>query len=182
MFVEWLQGAGVLSQTLGKKARWGWTEAARLETLGRVRDLREVLRETVAAIIDRRPMPPAILALVNPLLYHRPGRELVLRANGALASLCRPRVEQPADLLYPIAESAADLLAGTRRDLIRRCEHPDCPMVFVDLTLNHIRRCCMATPCGRAMRYAVGKATGQKRAASKPPRVNDQGHGGFSND
>ncbi len=51
-------------------------------------------------------------------------------------------------LLWPIAESAADLLTSHEVSSIRLCEAPDCDWLFLDNSRNRSRRWCDMKICG----------------------------------
>lgn len=51
-------------------------------------------------------------------------------------------------ILWPIAQSAADLLTSNDRDDIRECGAPDCEWLFLDHSRNGSRRWCDMKSCG----------------------------------
>ena len=51
-------------------------------------------------------------------------------------------------ILWPIAESAAELLTSEARTAIRECEAPDCEWLFLDHSRNRSRRWCDMKSCG----------------------------------
>lgn len=51
-------------------------------------------------------------------------------------------------VLWPIAESAADLLTSSELGSIRECEAGDCAWLFLDESRNHSRRWCDMKVCG----------------------------------
>jgi predicted RNA-binding Zn ribbon-like protein len=51
-------------------------------------------------------------------------------------------------LLWPIAESAAELLTSQEVSSIRLCEAPDCDWLFLDNSRNRSRRWCDMKICG----------------------------------
>jgi predicted RNA-binding Zn ribbon-like protein len=54
----------------------------------------------------------------------------------------------PEQVLAPVAESAAELLATGDFDLIRPCENQECGLWFYDRTRSHLRRWCSMSRCG----------------------------------
>lgn len=65
----------------------------------------------------------------------------------------RDDLERP---LWPLARSAADLLAAEHRDPIRECASESCSWLFLDRSRNRSRRWCDMTTCGnraKAQRY-----------------------------
>lgn len=51
-------------------------------------------------------------------------------------------------ILWPIAQSAADLLTSPELNMVRMCEAPDCAWLFLDQSRNRSRRWCDMKVCG----------------------------------
>jgi len=51
-------------------------------------------------------------------------------------------------ILWPIAQSAADLLTSPELDAVRICEAPACAWLFIDRSRNRSRRWCDMKVCG----------------------------------
>jgi predicted RNA-binding Zn ribbon-like protein len=51
-------------------------------------------------------------------------------------------------VLWPISQSAADLLTSDELKMVRFCEAPDCEWLFLDRSRNRSRRWCDMTSCG----------------------------------
>lgn len=68
------------------------------------------------------------------------------------------RVATPEDLLVPVAEAIAELLAEGDFALVRKCESPDCTLWFYDRTKSHHRRWCSMAVCGNRMKVAAFRA------------------------
>jgi predicted RNA-binding Zn ribbon-like protein len=65
-------------------------------------------------------------------------------------------------VLWPIAQSAIDILTSHDREVVRQCESETCAWVFLDRTRNHSRRWCVMGDCGnraKARRFRERKAT-----------------------
>ncbi|WP_207882973.1 ABATE domain-containing protein [Pseudomonas sp. 30_B] len=60
----------------------------------------------------------------------------------------------PEQLLAPLSELAATLLAEGDFNLVRKCEHPDCVLWFYDRTKSHRRRWCSMAACGNRHKVA----------------------------
>ena len=100
-------------------------------------------------------MPRAVVATVNRLLAR--GAVVTRIERGGAGFTARPglRLEEPADLLVPIAEAAADLLCHADLSRIRRCAHPACILYFLDGTKNGTRRWCDMRTCGNRANAAA---------------------------
>jgi predicted RNA-binding Zn ribbon-like protein len=80
--------------------------------------------------------------------------EVVLNAQNELQAMERYEAETPAQLLAPLAETAARLLVAGDFNLVRKCEHPDCTLCFYDRTKSHRRRWCSMAVCGNRHKVA----------------------------
>ena len=75
-------------------------------------------------------------------------RELV-PLNGGYGWQWRSDLKNPLDrLLWPMAQSAADLLTSPELKIVRFCEAPDCEWLFLDHSRNRSRRWCDMKICG----------------------------------
>lgn len=120
--------------------------------LSAARELREVIRDLVAARKARQPGNPAALNTFLRKAVSHP--QLVWPATEA-PRLERQRKQQTAEqFLAPIAEAAATLLVEGDFNLIRRCEHPECILWFYDRTKAHKRRWCSMALCGNRHKVA----------------------------
>lgn len=68
------------------------------------------------------------------------GHQIALRWDGLGSALESP--------LWPIAWSAAQLLASEEQSRLRVCAGPDCGWVYVDRSRNRMRRWCQMETCG----------------------------------
>jgi predicted RNA-binding Zn ribbon-like protein len=116
------------------------------------RSLREVVRKLVA---QRKAGEKLDLAGLNAFLAR--GRyevQLVEDDAGNLHVEHRHEQATPEQLLMPLAQSAAELLATADFNLVRKCEHPECTLYFSDRTKSHRRRWCSMALCGNRHKVA----------------------------
>lgn len=73
----------------------------------------------------------------------------------------RHRWAKPAQLLQPLALAIGDLVCDADFRLIRRCENPDCTLMFYDRTKSHARRWCSMAVCGNRAKVAAFRARRQ---------------------
>jgi predicted RNA-binding Zn ribbon-like protein len=69
--------------------------------------------------------------------------------------IARRVADSPAALMRPVAEAIAELLETADFDLVKKCENPECSMMFCDHTKSHRRRWCSAMLCGNRMKVAA---------------------------
>jgi predicted RNA-binding Zn ribbon-like protein len=115
------------------------------------------LREAIRTLVEKREAgkradPEALNAF---LADARSYLKLVQKKDGSLQLNRKWKQRSAAEILAPLAESAADLLANGDFSLIRRCEDADCVLWFYDRTKSHHRRWCSMATCGNRHKVAA---------------------------
>ncbi|WP_437968681.1 CGNR zinc finger domain-containing protein [Sorangium sp. So ce260] len=155
-FVGWSEEAGFLdaATAVGVLDRWEGSSEGAL-ALERARQLRSALR----ALVERphAPMAPGqgALDVINSALRLDAGRTEIVRACAGFARQVRVQIDEPMQLLRPVADVAASLLCDVDPALVKRCENPDCVLYFHDVSRNHTRRWCSMELCGNRMKVAA---------------------------
>jgi predicted RNA-binding Zn ribbon-like protein len=158
--VAWLERADVLDAAAAgaAAARWG---AAGPEAAGGALAfadalrLRAALRAMAGQLAGGAPVEDDVLAAVNSALATRPAVAEVARAGAGYVTRARALGESPAQLVVPVAESAAALLEHGRPGRVRRCGGPGCVLYFYDTTKNGSRRWCSMDGCGGRQKAAA---------------------------
>ncbi|MFC0401970.1 CGNR zinc finger domain-containing protein [Paraburkholderia rhizosphaerae] len=128
------------------------------------RSLRDTIRKL---IIQKKDGKRVDVAALNAFLGHaRYHVNLVRRAHGELDVVHDYERASPEQLLAPVAQAAAELLATGDFELVRKCESEDCILWFYDRTKAHRRRWCSMAMCGNRHKVANFRAR-QKYAASE---------------
>jgi predicted RNA-binding Zn ribbon-like protein len=148
--LAWAQGSGVLSSELA--ARLAAAGAARPQKAAAAFQQALALREAIYSIFtahaDERAPAAEDLALLNAALAEAlPHRRLVATAEG----FGWQWEEDPAALaqmLWPVARSAADLLTSPDLSRVRGCAGATCDWLFIDHSKNRSRRWCDMQECG----------------------------------
>lgn len=154
--IAWL----VRSQTLdGKRAEeilGNWENRREAESTFRdAVNLRAALREMAERLVKGKTVPQSTVAAINEWLAHQTGHAELKRARGGFEKRFHADFRQPAQLLWPVAESAADLLCYADLSLVKKCENSACVLFFYDTTKNHSRRWCSMSACGNRMKVAA---------------------------
>lgn len=153
--LAWMEQAALMTATEADALRWGWTQSEKENALTKARTLRARLRQMAEQAAAGQAIDPAIVAAINATLAHDT-RRLVLTPKEYGYGLMRSAVwKAPADLLAPVAEAAARLLADGDLSLVRKCENPACVLYFYDNTKNHARRWCRMSACGNRHKAAT---------------------------
>lgn len=155
-FVAWLVQAQKLNVNEGQRVlnMWGNVEYGK-QLLARGLAIRSMMRGMVEAITHQETIAAPTIAAINELLQYQWGYLKLLQKDDRFVLEFRPLIEQPFQLLVPIAEAAADLLTNTDFSLIKRCNNPLCVRYFYDTTRNHSRRWCSMETCGNRIKVAA---------------------------
>ncbi len=114
------------------------------------------LRETVRAlVVDRKGGGAIDPSPLNDLLAKSPGHSELVCDEPGLRLKRRRTLKTPDQVLGPVAEAAAELLATGDFNLIRKCEDRTCVMWFYDRTKSHRRRWCSMALCGNRNKVAA---------------------------
>lgn len=149
--IAWLRHAGVAVQ-IAELPPPGQRSALFRAALA----LRETARVLLLARKDRRAGDPS--ALNRLLARGNTYQELRWKKPQTPEHVQRRRVATPEDLLVPVAEAIAALLAEGDFALVRKCENPGCTLWFYDRTKSHHRRWCSMAVCGNRMKVAAFRA------------------------
>ncbi len=147
----WIERSGALDIAMLRRTCSDWQAApARAEaSLATALGVREALFRIFAATTAVwQPTRPIWM----PSTCRTPRRSRTQRACGTGLGGCvwelPPRTPDPGLLLAPVLWSAGDLLAGSRRRLVRQCANPQCRWLFVDDSKSGTRRWCSMASCG----------------------------------
>ena len=154
--VAWLERAGAVDRATAQAARTRWGSGRRGATvLAKARALRTVLRRLADAAAAGRPLPRSTLERVNALLARGAAVDRLVAAGGGYLTRRGLRLREPDDLLFPVAEAAADFPCHADLGRVRRCAHPSCVLYFLDTTKNGTRRWCDMRTCGNRANAAA---------------------------
>jgi predicted RNA-binding Zn ribbon-like protein len=154
-FVTWLASTTLFEPSKLKQATKEWKIGATSERIHKnALALRQVLRGMAEAIVAGRSVPPASIRVINGLIGRPSGITKVVKTPDSFERRFELDLNEPKQLLVPIAESAARLLCSGDFSRVKQCANQDCGAFFYDGTKNNSRRWCSATGCGNRMRVA----------------------------
>jgi predicted RNA-binding Zn ribbon-like protein len=110
--------------------------------------MREAMSEVFYALAREKPVPKAALAILNRYVQEAAQHAKLVTADGHFAWQFDPAQDNLESPLWPIARSAAELLASDQLQYVRACASPTCEWLFLDESKNHRRRWCDMTKCG----------------------------------
>lgn len=157
----WFQAADIL--TSEKVARLGrqWRGTAEAQkTTGLIKDLRERWREEILAWEGGSAIRSQMLDELNGLMGMHPMLTRLTKNRNAYSLKQWFEAREPADLLAPLAHSAATLLATGDRRRVRKCAN--CVLHFHDTSKKGTRRWCSMQLCGNRFKVAAYAARQRK--------------------
>jgi predicted RNA-binding Zn ribbon-like protein len=114
--------------------------------------LREAVYRTFFAIARKRPVRTEDVELIEQFASEAMRHRHLAGSSGRSFRWEWKRDEDGraslASLLWPIAQSAAELLTSERVAKVRECEASTCAWLFLDESRNHSRRWCDMSICG----------------------------------
>lgn len=110
--------------------------------------MREAMSEVFYALAREHPVPKAALAILNRYVQQAAQHARLVPAGGHFEWQFDPAQDNLESPLWPIARSAAELLASDQLQYVRACASPTCEWLFLDESKNHRRRWCDMTKCG----------------------------------
>lgn len=157
--VEWAEEVAVIDR---KEARRLKAAAVRrpdeaLDIYQRGIALREALFEVFRGRVHHKPAKRDF-GLLNEELARSRSRELVAQPAGDVRRVWPPD-DDLARVVWPIVESAADLLCSSAVSRVRECEGERCGWLFLDTSKAGRRRWCSMADCGN-------RAKAQRRSAA----------------
>ena len=165
--VAWLAAAGVLSRGDARALRAFEGSRQADDAHGEVRAFRDVLRAMLDEHRERGVIGSRFVASINERLDACGCARALVRDGDGYAVRVQYRFERPRDVLMPLANAAAELIAHEDLTRIKRCGGDCCDMYFLDTSRNRSRTWCDMAVCGnrakaaayyRRSRYAVTSA------------------------
>lgn len=134
--------------------------------LRRAIEMREAMYAVFWAVVKRKPVPAAQLLVLNQFLQAAAQHVHLAPGRGHFEWQFDAAPPDFETVLWPIARSAAELLASDRLAYVRACAAKTCEWLFLDESKNHARRWCDMTKCGN--RAKVKRFYTRNKAASNP--------------
>ena len=151
--LDWTLEAGTLSsldvRRLRRVAKADAPAARR--SLQNAWRLRDVLFEVFDGLARRGKVTAKRLALLNEFVQKAGAKRIVAAAGEPFGWGWDIGKDLDAPL-WPVSQSAADVLTSGQRELVRQCDAETCLRVFVDSSKNGRRRWCDAAGCGNRHR------------------------------
>lgn len=129
-------------------------------------DMARSFREIIRAAIERRTAEKQNVAVLNAILAEALSHpKLVPDIDGGLRLERQWRQDSLAQMIAPVVEAAAVLLATGDLSRIKKCENEECVLWFYDRTRSHHRRWCNMATCGTRHKVAAFRKRRQSGSA-----------------
>lgn len=146
---RWLREAGVLDPLEAEEmAERPDSERVFERMIG----FRECLRGMIEGVAGGGAVRQEAIEEINGLLRERPGYTQVVQSGDGFEGRFVVEHDGVMGALVPVAESAAELLAGGDLSRLKKCENPECTLHFYDTSKNRSRHWCSMAHCGNVMK------------------------------
>jgi len=115
---------------------------------------RDVTVAVLDALRNREPIPESLLTRVDAELAHCHCTRTIVRDGSTFRNSMRFEIEQPHDILAPLAHSVANILTTADASRIKQCREPRCSCYFIDTSKNRTRTWCSMQRCGNRQKVA----------------------------
>lgn len=164
----WANKVGLLTeidaQQLLKQATNSSAKAAAI--LKQAIDLREAIYQIFSAVDQGQSPNGDDLAILNATLQETLPHRQIAKSRDSFSWVWRGDKEALDQMLWPIAQSAADLLTSDSLTRVKVCEDDrGCGYIFLDLSKNRSRRWCDMRGCGN--RAKVRRHRRRQQASDK---------------
>jgi predicted RNA-binding Zn ribbon-like protein len=167
-FCRWLSKTGLAPADAIKLMTRTWSHPQEEAFLAGLKDYRAKIKELIAALSRKKPVPASFIEATNGLLRSA-GAVLQVEAKGSktFARTWPLDWTQPKSVLGRIAETGLQLVCDCDLSLVRECENPECVLAFYDTTKNHKRRWCSMEICGNRHKAALHRRKVQRASAPR---------------
>jgi predicted RNA-binding Zn ribbon-like protein len=168
--LDWSRQAGLLApeETEDLSRQAALDPEGTQETLSRALALREAIHRVISSAIAGESQDESDMSALNRELSISLSHLRVMPADGAYGwgwdrsgDNGGPRLDSP---LWPVAQSAAELLTSPKLSRVKLCAGEGCGWVFLDESRNNSRRWCDSRDCGN--RERVRRHLARKRASN----------------
>jgi predicted RNA-binding Zn ribbon-like protein len=111
-------------------------------------ELREALYAIFSAVLRKHTVPATALAKLNKYVQEAGRHSHLIESKRRFELRFDQAGPEFEAILWPIARSAAELLASEQLPFVRACSSPSCQWLFLDTSKNHRRRWCSMKLCG----------------------------------
>lgn len=126
-----------------------------VEELNDAKKLRRALRDLFQAVIDESSVTANSLKVVNHHLRELASHEtLRVNASDQLELIADDSAVSVTSMLAVLAHEGANLLASPHAARVKRCNNPDCILLFLDTSRSKKRRWCSMDTCGNRAKAA----------------------------
>ena len=152
--LAWFRAAEILSATAERSLLRHSDPGERADALRRLLAFRALVRDLLDERHRHGTLAPRHVAAINAVLAGSSGRREMIDGADGCELRVRYAFERPIDLLAPLAEAVADLLANEDATRIKRCGSDCCDMYFLDTSRNRSRTWCDMAVCGNRAKAA----------------------------
>jgi predicted RNA-binding Zn ribbon-like protein len=173
--VAWFEAAGILAPAAVRTLLAFDRSPEAAEALEALRTFRAALRAMLDDAHEDGSVGDRYVKAINEQLAACGCRRALVREGGRYVVRVQYHVERPRDLLMPVANAAAELIAHEDLTRLKRCGNSCCDMYFLDTSRNRSRSWCEMAACGNRAKatayYRRHRASRMGLPSSKERRI-----------
>lgn len=143
-FFLWLQDAQIFERDILENMKANWWNIIFPEAI----EFRQALRKMIESIENQQVLAENAIEAINHYLLSVPTYQQIELEGAEFHTHFHYRITEAEQLLYPIAESARELLTECEHSRIKQCASDTCILHFYDSSKNGSRRWCSMETCG----------------------------------
>lgn len=160
--LDWLEAMSIFPAAALRRLQRNATPGRLEQAARRMRELRELIRGQLSQPA-RLCTHARLWKSLNDILARGSAFDVLCNDGQGARLESRERLQQPDQLLVPIAKAIAQLIAQEDLDRLHACEGTDCSLWFLDLTKTGHRRFCSASTCGNRAKVAAFRSRQRNR-------------------
>jgi predicted RNA-binding Zn ribbon-like protein len=146
-FAAWGAAAGLVTPAKANALLPAWTRRGKAVPAPAI-ELRAALKRIFEDLLGGSAVSTKDLGAISVALNASNARIALRKSGSGFEQQSLHDLEDPVQLLVPVAQAAADLLCHGDLANLRKCENPECVLIFYDVTKSHRRRWCSMATCG----------------------------------
>lgn len=153
--IDWLSATGTIDAERTSLANRKLKGVTKTQIFERALRFRGELKKMARAVSEGNRVPASAVDAINEILAESRGHFELFKTSAGYATAFRTDHEDFADVLIPIAQSAARLLSEGDLSLVHKCQNSACVLYFYDNSKRHGRRWCSMSACGNRAKAAA---------------------------
>lgn len=152
--LTWVVESGRATESAAERVRNLLDTGQKKQMVELATGFRGEMKAMAKALANGKPVPRSVIDRINELLREKQGHFKLIHTARGFDRKFQLKMNNVTDFLFPIAESAMELLCSGVPGRVKKCEGPDCVLYFYDISKPGHRRWCSMSACGNRAKAA----------------------------